>query len=369
MKIPPALPRYAVFARFARLFLLSLPPLWHLLACTNQQALTPDGQPNPAQIIEDRFDNDRRLVKELAKLQDCAGKDQPLESACRPMQELAKFLRSRSDTVEDRQNIVKTLVNLLQSKRAITRTAVAELLLPYRREPSVKGALREALAHETVPQTQVTLLRQLCWQPSLIEEDQLLIWLAVKKPEAVRLEAVACLGRLSHLSAPAALVLRQILQQDKSLPVRGAACSVLGTHHHAAALADLVAALADPVLRGRCSAAIAALGGQEAYESLWGVLSTRAPAGGVSAQEVLALTHFAKQPYFKLPAVVEFLQKIALQPRADWVARVSAIQEIHQLGDRVTLRRLQSVLKGELLLDPGVTRVAATVEQLLKVGH
>jgi hypothetical protein len=281
---------------------------------------------------EERFGNDLALVNRFAALKACAFERGRLDRSCLQLDALERELtRARSDP-ERKTKLITTLCNLLESERELTRLAVADGLYPEHREPKVQSALRARLPREPSPAVKTAVLRQLCWEPGAETRATSRELAGANGTEALRLEAIACLGRGG--SAPDVVgLLRGLLRSEKkSAPVRAGLCAALAELRAADAVAELAGQLDVPDADWRCATALAALGSEAAYRALQGGARRGLERGRLSAQLVSTLGAFSGKPFFEREPTLALLAKIAADARLSAVTRQRASAEIARLG-------------------------------------
>jgi hypothetical protein len=286
-----------------------------------------------APTAEERFGNDVALVNRFAALKPCTFQDGKLDRACPQLDALQRELaRARSDP-ERKAKVVTTLCNLLESERELSRFAAADSLYPEHREPKVLSALRARLPREPSPAVKTALLRQLCWEPGTEARAAARELARATGPEALRLEAIACLGR--GRSGPEVVsLLRELLRAEKAAPVRVSLCAALAELAATEAIPELAAQLDVPDADWRCATALAALGSEAAYRELQSGARRGLERGRLSAQLVSALSAFSEKPFFEREPTVALLARIAAETRLSAVTRQRASAELARLGGR-----------------------------------
>jgi ATP-dependent exoDNAse (exonuclease V) beta subunit len=94
---------------------------------------------------EDRFGNDRAVVARFAELEACAPLQDRLDYACPQLHSLRQQIAQRRADPGRRDRLVRTLLNLLESRREVSRLVAAESLFPEHRRSEVRRALQAAL--------------------------------------------------------------------------------------------------------------------------------------------------------------------------------------------------------------------------------
>jgi hypothetical protein len=297
-------------ARRCLLALLLALPLALPLACTSSRR-----QPDAAAEAldpEQRFGNDPVIVAGFRALSKCAHEGGRVDRSCSELKRLQRKMATRLGG-RDRKKLRTTLVNLLESRRELTRLVAADSLYPLRRDPAVAAALSRALKRERSAPVKAALLRQLCWSPGPQPRRAALGLLAPATPEVLRTQAVACLARGGGAAdGQVAAALRKVLQKDPSPALRGAACAALGQLGSQQAVADLAAGVGRGPQQGSlCAAALAAVGSAGAYRALVRAIEAALAAGSLPAQAADALASFEGQAFFDRQAVLALLERMA----------------------------------------------------------
>jgi HEAT repeat protein len=276
--------------------------------------------------------------------------------------ELQRRLALKRRDTDGRTRVAATLTALLESRSELTRRVAADALFLDLREPGVRLSLTTALGREKAPAVKAALLRQLCYGPTAETERTAIALLGLPSAEAVRSQAVNCLGR-GPPSEKAVNALRAALRSDTSPAVRGDACAALGALGVAAAIPDMARMLEVADVGSRCAAALAALGSAPAYAALESGLTEGLKRGRVPTQIVSALASLADRPFFVRHTVAPLFSRVVADRRLSWVARKRAASTLHHLDQRAKLRLLRRQYRDAL--DEGDGYVREEIDRLL----
>jgi uncharacterized protein YjiS (DUF1127 family) len=285
---------------------------------------------------EQRFGNDPELVADFGNLKTCVYRDGRLDYSCPQLKTLKRRLKVKARTAERRAKVVTTLVNLLESRRELTRLVAADSLFFHHQDPAIVKAVRAALEAEKAPTVKATLMRQVCWKKSGWTRQKALALLSTDEHELVQAEAATCLGRFrGDTGARAEAVveaLEKSLAEQRSPRVRGNACASLGALGADESVPRMAKLLSDRAVDWRCSSALAQLGSEAAYRALKAGVGRALAAGRMPAQHVSALASFSARPFFEHREVAELLGSIARSRKLSWVARRRAVAALGRLG-------------------------------------
>ncbi len=290
--------------------------------------------------VEELFGNSRQIVTDFARLKTCVKQEQ-LDRTCPPYQALQRHLKAMATPQKKRARLIFTLSNLLSSHSKLSRRVAAESLFPFREGPSVIKALKLVLKKEKDPRAAAVMLRQLCQGSRKDAASLALPYLAPSSPAQVKIEAAACLGLTPQLSPRALKTLRDALRQDGPPRLKISLCAALGALRAKAALPELAAQLALPEASGPCSAALAAIGTEGAYQALSKTLGQQSR---ISAQTISALLSLQGQPFFEKEDLIPGLTRIVSAKQLDWTIRSRAVGGLLQLGERKSLKALATRL-------------------------
>jgi len=308
-----------------------------LLAACNRTTIKPDaGGPKAPPSPEERFGNDPELVADFRALSKCTYRDGRLDHACPQMRALQLRLQTKRRTARLKEKLVTTLANLLESKTERVRMAAAASAEPHLGEAELRKALQKSLKDEETPAIRAVVLRQLCRAPGGDGRAFAHGLLASKEeqPAVVRAAAAACLGLARPKEKPLALAaLRKLLgpKGDTSDEVKGEACEALGRLGQDEAVVELAAQLGAPKIAWRCAAALAALGGQKAYQALMTHTAGRVERGPLPPAQVRALASFDGGAFVEKAALVEVLKKVAEGKEQGKETKSVAVAELKRL--------------------------------------
>jgi len=317
----------------ARSWVLFL-PLLASAACRNTSPGAPDSDASAIPLeAEKRFGNDPELVADFQKLKACAADQEGrLDYACPAIKTLRLRLEVKGRR-ENRPKLIKTLLNLLESRSAHTRLLAAESLYSLRREATVGSSLARALGQERVPAVKAAMLRQLCWAREASAAGAALKLLAASNPELVRAQAAVCLGQQEELPVEAIKALKGALRGDPSARVRGDACAAVGRHWNASGVPLMASLLSRDDVGWRCAAGLAEVGTRESYQALQEGINAALQQGRLPAQFVRALGAFSAKPFFNRPDVIKLLRRVAARPLLGEPALSAARDELRRLEE------------------------------------
>jgi hypothetical protein len=301
---------------------------------------------------EQRFGNDAELVADFAHLKTCVYRGGRLDYSCPQLETLKRRLKVKSRTPERRAKVVTTLVNLLESRRELTRLVASDSLFFHHQDPAIVKAVRAALDVEKAPTVKATLMRQACWKKNDWTREKALSLLSPGEHELVQAEAATCLGRFSGETGARAEVVIEALEKSLDRPrsprVRGNACASLGALGADEAVPRMAKLLADREVDWRCSTALAQLGSEASYRALKAGAQAALSAGRMPSQHVSALASFSQKPFFERREVSSLLKRIASARRKlSWLARKRAVAELARLGAVAELQGLRAAYATE----------------------
>ena len=279
----------------------------------NRTAAAPDaGAAKAPPTAEQGFGNDPELVADFVALKKCTYKEGRLDQACPQVLTLKLRLQTKQRTAKLKEKLVTTLANLLESKSEPTRLMAAASAEPHLGEADLRRALQQAWEAEETPAIRALILRQLCRAPGAngAPLSRGALDSKVEQPAVVRAAAAACLGLAQGEQVVlAGQALRKLLAEegDADSAVRGDACEALGRLGDEAAVSTLAAQLGRPALAWRCATALAALGGEKAYQALLSHTRSRVERGPLPAQQLRALASFSGQPFADSEALKKVL--------------------------------------------------------------
>lgn len=294
-----------------------------MAGCPAPRPVASDAEPSfPA--AESRFGNDPELLADFDNLKACARQAGRLDHGCPQYKTLRLRLEIKRRTASRRRKMVTTLANLLESRRELTRLAVAHNLYPVRDQSAIRAALRQALSVERAAVVQAVLLRQACWTRRPWAEGQAVKLLSGSASVPVRVAAAACLAQPGQLSKAGRLAVDQALRREKAAPVLGNLCAAVANGRLVRSSASVVALLKRPGVGWRCAPHLAALGTPGAYRGLLGAAEQALGRGDVHAALVSALGSMAGKPFYQAAAVNTLLGQIVASDKVTEPARARA---------------------------------------------
>ena len=283
---------------------------------------------------EERYGNDKELLSVFESLSRCAWRQESLDHSCPELRLLRERLASKRKSKKSGERIVKTLANLLESKKVRTRWAVAANLSPFMAGARTRVAVRQAYEKEKVLSIRVALLQELCRHSEAGRDAHLVSLLGKlieneRGAESERVEAIRCFARSPKPSRKTIDLLAKVVVEKNNAGLKSAACTGLGNHRivrHAPALAR---GLSDPASQGPCANSLAKLATPEACAQLYGRLSKKSGSG---AQLIASLGVFVDQRCWPKGALSRVLVPLAQKRGIERDRALEAASLLARLG-------------------------------------